>query len=242
MKCKYYREQIILYLYSELNKTEEEHFLGHIETCSECKKELESNKKLFNIIDETEEDEYIPDWDKQWEKIEKGMEVKKPKILYMNPKWRWATAAAASFLLLFLGFLAGRFIFTPQQNDIYIRDMNRGKTKLLYVKNYFEDIKPVLLDYANYSYPTESNGGPVDKEIIESMLLETRLIKRHISNRNRPYLFSLIEDLEMILIEIRNISPGDKTSVRLLQDMIKAKSLPLKIDLFKNKTKQFERI
>ena len=160
----------------------------------------------------------------------------------MSPAWRWSTAAAASFLLLFLGFFAGRFIFTPQQNDMFIRDMNRNKTKLLYVNNYFEDIKPVLLNYANYSPSAEGNGGPVDKEIIESMLSETRLIRRHISKSNRPYLSTLFEDLELILIEIRNITPGDKTSVRSLQDMIKAKSLPLKIDLFKNKTKQFEKI
>jgi len=114
------------------------------------------------------------------------------------------------------------------------------ENKVKYIKTAFILISLISI---TYTIPgSNGNGGPVDKEIIRNILEDTRLLKRHISPEKEPYLAALLEELELILTEIKNVTPGKRDSMESLQEMIREKNMPLKIDLFKNKVKRSERI
>lgn len=241
MNCKHYENNIILLLYNELSKKDEKKLNDHLNKCENCRKFIAENKIMFSEISETDAGEFEPEWDEYWTKIDNEISNTGKEKFSLFPFNSKALSFAMSIVILVAGIFIGRsFIPSPQDEKLI---MKRKNSNLLYVKDYFENVKPVMLDYANYTIPMNNgNGGPVDKKIIRSMLDEVRLIKRHISPDKDPYLATLLEELELILTEIKNVTPGEKDSMRSLQEMIREKDIPIKIDLFKNKVKRSQRI
>ncbi len=240
MKCKHYENNIILLLYNELQEKDKKKLTKHLENCNHCRAFLEDNKEMFSTISEAVPDEFDPAWDEYWSDISRNVKRMEKKSWSFFPIPAGAVAFALSLLILIGGIFIGRFFMPSTNSD---SPMVEKKTNLLYVNNYFEDVKPVMLDYANYTIPASNgNGGPVDKEIIEGILEKTRLLKRHVSTEKDPYLATLLEELELILTEIKNTTPGETDSMETLQEMIKGRNIPLKIDLFKNKVKRSQRI
>ncbi len=240
MKCKHYENNIILLLYNELGETERDKLKVHLENCDSCRTFLEENKKMFSELSESVPDEFDPAWDQYWTDISRNIKRSEKKQWFPFPIPSGAAAYALSVLILVGGIFIGRF-FMPSSDTSSPNIKNR--TNLLYVNNYFEDVKPVMLDYANYTiHAANGNGGPVDMEIIKKMLGKTRLLKRHVSAEKNPYLATLLEELELILTEIKNTTSDEKDSMQTLQEMIKERNIPLKIDLFKNKANRSERI
>jgi len=240
MKCKHYENNIILLLYNELPENDKNKLNNHMENCEHCRAFLEENKEMFSNISEAVPDEFDPAWDDYWSVISRNVKRSEKKQWSFFPIPSGAAVFAMSVLILVGGIFIGRF-FMP--SSVTTSPQMKNKSNLLYVNNYFEDVKPVMLDYANYTIPeSNGNGGPVEKEIIKGMLNKTRLLKRHISSEKDPYLATLLEELELILTEIKNTRPGEKDSMKTLQGMIKERNIPLKIDLFKNKVKRSQRI
>ena len=240
MKCKHYENNIILLLYNELPENDSKKLNKHLENCEHCRTFLEENKEMFSDLSESVPDEFDPAWDEYWSDISRNVKRSEKKQWFFFPIPTGAAAFAMSVLILIGGIFIGRF-FMPSSDNTSPQMKNRAN--LLYVNNYFEDVKPVMLDYANYTIPASNgNGGPVDKEIVKGMLDKTRLLKRHVSTEKNPYLATLLEELELILTEIKNTTPGEKDSMKTLQGMIKERNIPLKIDLFKNKVKRSQRI
>jgi len=240
MKCKHYENNIILLLYNELPENDKKKLNEHLENCENCRAFLEENKEMFSTISEAVPDEFDPAWDEYWSDISRNVKRSEKKHWSFFPIPSGAAAFVMSILILVGGIFIGRFFMS---SSITTSPPVKKRSNLLYVNNYFEDVKPVMLDYANYTIQaTNGNGGPVDKEIIRSMLEKTRLLKRHVSTEKAPYLATLLEELELILTEIKNTTPGEKDSMRTLQEMIKERNIPLKIDLFKNKSKRSHRI
>ncbi|MCK5005639.1 MAG: zf-HC2 domain-containing protein [Candidatus Aminicenantes bacterium] len=240
MKCKHFENSIILFLYNELSEKEEKILNNHLTACEHCREFLEENKKMFSDISDSVPDEFDPAWDKYWTEINSEISNTGKEKFSLFPFNSKALSFAMSIIILVAGILIGRFFMSSPKGETLIK---KKSSNLLYVKDYFEDVKPVMLDYANYTIPMNNgNGGPVDKKIIRTMLDETRLLKRHISPDKNPYLATLLEELELILTEIKNVTPGEKDSMRFLQGMIREKDIPLKIDLFKNKLKRSQRI
>jgi len=240
MKCNDFENNIILFLYDELSESESLRLSEHLDSCTSCREFLAEHKKMFSDITESSAETFTPDWDEYWSNIKRSVKRTEKKRWSFFPFPSGAAAFAMSLLILAGGIFIGRFFISSPDTDspVFKKTSNH-----LYVQYYFEDIKPVMLDYANYSIPAAGgNGGPVDKEIVTDMLNRTRLLKRHVSTQNEPYLASLLEELELILTEIKNTAPGEKESIRSLQGMIRENDIHLKIDLLKNKAKRSQRI
>jgi len=240
MKCRHYEDHIILMLYNELPEKDINKVREHLKSCAGCREFLEENKAMFSDISDAIPDEFDPAWNEYWSDIIRNIRRKEKRSWPFFPVPSKAMAFAMSALILIGGIFIGRFFAPP---DNHMESPLKKGVKLLYVNHYFEDVKPVMLDLANYTIPAANgNGGPVDREIISGMLYKTRLLKRHVSAERNPYLSTLLEELELILTEISNTTPGEKDTLRTLQGMIREKNIPLKIDLYKNKTKRFDRI
>ncbi len=243
MKCKHYENNIILFLYNELSEKDEKILNNHLPSCEHCREFMEENKKMFSDISDSVPEEFDPAWDRYWTDINREVKRSKKEGWTLFPLPSKTLSFAMSLLILFAGIGIGTFFKGSPKDITGPLHQKKKNSNFLYVSNYFEDVKPVMLDYANYTIPASNgNGGPVDKEIIKGMLDKTRLLKRHVSTEKEPYLATLLEELELILTEIKNTAPGEKDSLRTLQGMIRQRNIPLKIDLFKNKVKRSQRI
>jgi len=69
----------------------------------------------------------------------------------------------------------------------------------------------------------------LEKKVIEDILLQTKLLKYLVAERNDPYLQQLLEDLELILVGISNLRPQDQDSAAQLARSIRENELKFKV-------------
>jgi hypothetical protein len=243
MTCRHFEDRIILSIFNELSDTEEIQLNNHLSTCETCRQFLNENKLMLSDISRDSEPQQDWDWEGYWSGIKNVIRKPERKIRFFFPLPAKALSFAMSAAILIAGIFIGKVFMSSPAIPLNGHSFDSRNGNMILVGNYFEDVKPVMMDYANYTFNAmNGNGGPVDKGIIRKMLDNTRMLRKHISGTQDPYLSALLEDLEMILTEIKNASPGENESMTSLQGMIREKNIPLKIDLFKNKVKRFEKI
>jgi len=235
MRCSDIKDKIILFMYDELEESEKTEIQDHLESCPVCQGNYKENLSLFNTLENEGKKEISPRWGYYWGNI---LNRVKPKKRVAWPTLKWGITFAGFVLCLILGFFIGRiFLESPQMKESNGAKYDENSYQMV-LYNYLEDMKPVMVDLANTNLSEkQTNGGPVEKEMIKSMLIQTRLLRRRLSERDDPYLKTLLMDMELILMEIDNTLPGDRSSIKLVQDLIKNKGIPIKIELLKHKTK-----
>ncbi|MBN1222660.1 MAG: zf-HC2 domain-containing protein [Candidatus Aminicenantes bacterium] len=238
MRCKKYREQIVLYLYGDLSETERADLESHINGCRRCAQELASTKHMFRLLDETKE-ESIPeaDWEKCWstvrEVITAGKKIEKRNKPFMFPKWVYA---GASLVVIFvLGIAIGRLWLSSDSSKVVTASGRQTSVSSDYVRqslnDHFENLKPLLVEYANYS--SEGNGDePVslDRGIVESLLIQNYLLKKIVAESN-PSAQQILDDLDLVLREIKNRRSDDTSSSSLIKNLIRERDILFHMDV-----------
>ena len=233
MRCKKFKEKIILNLYGELPEREKSELEKHIKECAECARDLEYTKKVFKAVEYSKKAK-IPEanWERAWQGISSTVEErpKRQKSLFIFP--RWAYAAAAMVFILALGTIIGSLWFpTLQKSHLPLKTSLISMDQSL--QEHFETLKPVLTEYANYSPSEERNGKiTIDKNVLESLLLQNYLLKRAIATQKNPALQDLLEDVDLILREVTNLRNGDKPTLSLIKDTIKQRDILFKMEIF----------
>ncbi len=73
------------------------------------------------------------------------------------------------------------------------------------------------------------------------MLIQTRLLQRRFLHQD-PYVEALLTDIEMILTEVSNRVPGDRDTVKSIQDLINDRDVSIKIDLMQQRNRKIRKI
>lgn len=239
MKCKDIEEKIILDIYGELEESEKVKLYDHLDSCQVCQAGFKEIMSLFNTLESEVENDIQPRWGYYWGNILNRIRPEKTRKKFARISPRWGVTFAGFVLCLILGFFIGKIFLQPPQQKKSTGVFKGRMNYQMVLGDYFEDMKPIMVDLANSDFSEKpAKEGPVDKEIIASMLMQTRLLRRRLSDQDDPYLKGLLSDMELILMEIDNINPGDKSAIQLVQDEIKKKGIPIKIELFKHKTKK----
>lgn len=245
MKCKRCKEDIVLLLYGELADKDKGEVMAHIEECPACAEEWESTKRVFAVLDETKgESAPEADWERCWDAIQTDMEkgarvnehkkTKRERRFFMRPGWIYA---AASVVVIFvLGVLIGRFWLASDTQIATIPEMQTlGSSE--YIKQslneHFDTLKPLLVSYANYS--AEENGREtitLDKEIVRSLLIQNYLLKKMVAESD-PQAGEILEDLDLILREIKNMPSDDKWAPSQVKEFIHEREILFKMDILK---------
>jgi hypothetical protein len=244
MKCKKCKEDIVLLLYGELADKDKGEVMEHIKECPECAREWESTKSVFALLDETKE-ESAPeaDWERCWNGIqtdivEKSQGEKRKRRagerrFFMRPGWIYA---AASVVVIFvLGMFIGRFWLTSDTQIAAVPGMqDAGSSEYIKqsLREHFETLKPLLISYANYS--AEENGREMmtlDKEIVKSLLIQNYLLKKLVVESD-PSAGELLEDLDLVLREIKNMSSDDTWAPSQVKEFIHEREILFKMDIF----------
>jgi hypothetical protein len=233
MRCKKFKEKIILNLYGELSEEEKSVLESHLQECAECSRDLEYTKKVFKAVEYSKK-EKTPEanWERAWKGISSAVEEKPKRQLSLLLLPKWAYAAAALAFVFALGIIIGSLWFPPLQKGPLPQ-----KASLISMdqslQEHFESLKPVLTEYANYSPSDERNGIiTIDEEILESLLLQNYLLKTAVSSQKNPALQELLEDVDLILREVTNLRNGDRPTLSLIKDTINQRDILFKMEIF----------
>ncbi len=229
MKCKKYKEKIVLYLYGEINESEKVEVETHVKECPACLEDLEYTKTVFKLVEDNKEVAPEANWEKCWREIGAGTQVepRKQKSFLLAP--RWVYAAAALLLVFVLGALIGRYWFFPSQESPLEPGITQGSMNLA-MNEYIDEIKPILIEYANYTTPVEEETIVIDKEVVHNLLIQNLLLKDLIA-KSDPSLIPFLEDLDIILKELSNMRRGDELTPSMIKELIHEREILFKIEI-----------
>ena len=233
MACKKYKEKIVLYLYGELRENEAKALEDHMAGCAECAGEFAYTKKVFQVLDETKPED-IPEanWEKCWNTIDGRIQDKdrKKKSYFLLPGWAYATAALVAVFVV--GFFFGRLaLFKPAQKSPALL---QGSQSAMYpsLQEHFESLKPVLLEYANYTSSPENGRVMIDKGIVRSLIIQNILLKRMVAEQD-PSLKEILEDVDLVLREIANQEGDDDDTLSMIKSLIQERGILYELEVSK---------
>jgi len=234
MACKKYKDKIVLHLYGELDDEEAKKLVDHLSRCADCAAEHAYTEKVFHVLDETKT-ATVPeaDWEKCWNTIDvgiRGNERKKKSFWLSQP--RWAYASAALIAVFVAGFFIGRLAFfqSPKKGP----GLPKGTQSAMYpsIQEHFESLKPVLLEYANYTAAAEDGTITIDKNIVRNLIIQNILLKRLIADED-PSTREILEDIDLVLREIANMEGDDALSLSMIKDLIEERDILYEIEVAK---------
>jgi hypothetical protein len=235
MRCKNYKEKIILYLYGELDEKGKAEVESHIRQCADCGQDLAYTRKVFKALDEAQD--VIPEatWEKCWKEINTGIAEKpvKEKSFFALPRWAYATAAV--LVIFAAGMLIGRFWLGPaakaSRQPAALSPLSAASYQPA-LQNFIEDLKPVLVEYANYSAKNEKEVIVMDKEVARNLIIQNILLRRIVAEKN-PNALQFLEDVDIVLKEIANLKSSDQQTPSLIKEFIEQRGILFKMEIFR---------
>jgi hypothetical protein len=238
INCKDFKGIVVdaLYNYDQLSEENKRLFHAHLTTCPACAGEYEEMAGVLALMDQRDRPEMEEDfWDSYYlrllEKMKESEEKEKNKIknkiwLWLKKWWenfrfdiqrlRWVLYPAAALLLVVIGIAIGRYVYlpsAPEKGEQLISSALSSERKISpVVLEHFENLRPLLIDCANYDLQEAGGGGEfvlVDKKTLKKLALQNLLLKRIAARGNDVVLTQLLEELEMILLELSNAEPGE---------------------------------
>ena len=268
--CRQFKRLMVdvLYDYEELSEQDKNAFHAHLSSCPGCALEYEEMTSALNVMDQRRAPEMGDDyWDSYMvnlqEKISVAAEEEKPRhsepanqvhynIIPLHPGkrvWRWALYPVAATILVLIGIAIGRYLYLPTPvppvtgEQLLSSAGTPGREISPAVREHFDNLRPMLIDYANYS-PGENGKGSegfvmVDKNILQKMALQNYLLKKIAARENNAALKQVLEELELILLEISNTDPAEnripgsrKETIQRVQDILSENDLLFKMEIY----------
>jgi len=232
MNCKKHKQNIMLFLYGELNEHDQKTLEEHIKQCAECAQDLEYTRNVFSLLDETktQETEPQPNWDRCWKEIEENTikeKIKKPTLRLIP---NWAYAAAAVLAVFILGILAGREWFTSKE-QVLLSAQPSAEFVEYTLKQHLDELKPMLLEYANFPTDDEAHRTIfVDQQTAQYLIIQNILLKEIIAQKY-PSAGELLEDLDLVLKEIANQKDKDTETPLMIKNLIKEREVMFKMEI-----------
>ncbi|MCP5104129.1 MAG: hypothetical protein GY950_12155 [bacterium] len=239
-ECKKYEAMMDAYVCETLTQTERSELEIHTTGCTACTHTFSEIKEAFSLIEADAEDEQAvptPDWDTQWRIIRKRVfETTAPRNQTARGfGWRLAALTAAGAMVIFiLGIFVGKYmIFSPSKTGVSGAQISSQLQAAL--QDHIESIEPVIIQYANYRKSGSGNENlsiDIDREMAAKFLVKNRLLQGKLLTNKNQYMRQLLEELDMILTEISNLTTDEPENLLLIKELIKIKGILLKVEVF----------
>jgi len=235
MKCKKYREWIILYLYGELGREEKRRLSAHLEKCPACRADLDETRRMFHLVRQVETTEAPDaDWNRCWGGIRRGIRSRDPmrRTHFLIP--RWVPAAAAVLITVFgLGIYLGRTLRSgPATGGAESPRLSPAAARYS-LNDHFETLKPVLIEYANYDERGGDSRITTDRALLQNLLIQNILLMRLLA-RDEPGAAVLLEDIELVLREITNAQGREDSSPAQIRSLLEEREILFKMDIIQS--------
>lgn len=231
MKCKKIQQNIVLEIYGELKENEKAELKQHIAECSVCAKDYAYSKSVFEALEEADIDDIPePQWSASWAHINTAIKDKPSSRRLFSAIPNWAYAVAGVMFVFFLGIFAGRFWLPTAQEGLQVAATSQDDYRQT-LNNHLDELKPVLLQIANYS--AEENGNStvtMDRQALQSLIIQNILLKSLITEQN-PTAKQILEDAELVLRELANMDEGDSRTKPMLKELIDERGILLNMNI-----------
>ncbi len=235
MTCEQCKALMIDSVYNELSSESQKDFDEHVASCQTCSAQLRSIRQtldLMNLRSRPAPDEGF--LKNLWPHIEN--EIKRPvrtilpfrQRFSLNPAWAYGIAAV---LVLGIGIYIGRLSLTkvapePQEKASAEVSDSLSDQALAYI----ERSKNILLGVVN----SEDGSAALvhQQKASRELLQKSYFLKAALNEPDQQRLRQLILDLEVILLELANVSVAPGTpAVELVRQGVDQKSILLKINI-----------
>jgi len=253
--CKKCKSLFIEAFYKELDAQQKQFFKSHLRVCDDCKSEFEEMKSTLKFMSKRVRTEPGKDfWDSYEERLTQRIK-KEEKLQVKRESWwkkmwqpfglapKWAYQVAAALVLVIVGIVMGRMIFSPSVSKIQhdyqqpglIAQQQPGTELALRTQNYIERSKLILLALVNFDPATEDPYAldlPSQQRISRDLLQEASYLKRKLSESDQERLENLIASLEVILLQIANLeSENDFEAIELVKEGVNRVGILMEINL-----------
>jgi hypothetical protein len=231
MNCEECKNLITVSVFGKLTPQEKRQLEDHLRECPECARIHEKSAQLSSLFEDKEEIP-LPDKEKSWDIISsKAVQRKGVKIIFF-PYKKWAFAASALVIVFVLGFLIGKQVFFPGAGETPPESATLQGYESP-VQRYTQELEPILIDFVNRTDARKQEEiSDIEKLVVKDMLIQTKLLKHLVSQRDDPRLLQLLEDIEFILVGISNLRPQDQESAAQLVRLIRENEIKFKLKAF----------
>lgn len=231
MNCEECKNLITVSVYGKLTSSEKRQLEDHLRECSECTRIYKKSENLSSLFEDKEEIP-LPDKEKSWEIISSKAIPEKSERTILFPYKKWAFAASALVIVFLLGFLIGKQVFFPGAGETPPESIALQGYESP-VQRYSEELEPILINFVNRTDARKQEEmSDIEKLVVKDMLIQTKLLKHLVSQRDDPRLLQLLEDIEFILVGISNLSPQDQESAAQLTRVIRENEIKFKLKAF----------
>lgn len=231
MKCEECKNLITVSVYGKLTSSEKNQLEDHLRECSECNRIYEKSENLSSLFEDKEEIP-LPDKEKSWGIISAKAVQKKVGRMIFFPYKKLAFAASALVIVFLLGFFIGKRVFFPGPGQTSPESI-AWQSDESPIQRFTEGLEPILINFMNRTDARKQEEmSDIEKLVIKDMLIQTKLLKHLVSQRDDPRLLQLLEDIEFILVGISNLRPQDQESAAQLTRLIRENEIKFKLKAF----------
>ncbi len=257
IKCKKIKDMMpdILNTENQLSETERKHFHQHLGNCARCSEEYKRVTELLTVMEKRRRPEMSGDfWENYYSRLEEKLDAPEEETIPVtakSPGWgrwfrdlrmQWVLYPAAAAAVLVVGIAVAQFLAIPGNQNLVTSAVSSIRQLNPAVAGHFENVQPLLVDYSNYTPEEEPEdpGAPeetvmVEKSTIQKLLLENHMLKRVVAKSDDITTMQLIEELEVILLELKNSNGDSKETMRVVQQLIKDNDILFKMKALKKK-------
>jgi len=99
------------------------------------------------------------------------------------------------------------------------------------LQDHFDNLKPLLAEYANRpAGDTPDDRVLVDRRLIQSLLVQNYMLMRLVA-QNDPKAADLLEDIDLVLREIKNMEADDPEAPGMIHRLIQSRDILFKINV-----------
>jgi len=203
-------DQLVLYHYGEASDTNE--VAEHLEVCESCRANYQALRRVLAAVEtlpvpERTESYGAEVWRQVRPQLAKPAGPRESSFWHSFPWPRWAVAGAIGLLVLG-AFLVGRFWPQPPTNPMIAQSQPlsagaRERVLLTEIGDHLERSQLALIELIN----SKTNGAvdiTVEQVLARELTAVNRLFRRAAADAGEPGLASVLEELELVLVEVAN--------------------------------------
>ncbi len=240
MKCKHARQVLVLDYYGELSPAEKTELDAHVRSCRTCAAEREDTLRVFALLEANPPAPVpVPDTERVWGVVESRLApAKSPQRRRAWAAPQWSLAGAALVLVLVAGIFIGRSVFAPQtptglSSSAAAKTPRPAAALKPDLAGHLEDLKPLFLEYANYSPETASGRTVVvNEDLLRALMLQNILLRKALA-KSDPAAADLLDDCDLILKEIINRNHPMAASPDAIRNLIRDRDVLFKLEIIK---------
>lgn len=229
MTCDEARTLVTIGAFGTLDDSDRQTLDEHLHGCPACARAAERTAGVRGALD-VPEDLPLPNWERSWEVIASRSLDRAPRF-WMGPAFRGWAAAAAAIVVFVLGLLAGRGLPLRSRPAPADQPADAGTVASSLdapspLQRYAESLEPVLVSFADRGAAAPSpEAAEARRRLLRSMIEDTRALRKLAAQAGDAELEELFGEMEPLLMSIANLRPGDRSSIELLNRVIRGHEL-----------------